>query len=163
MKKRGDFNLSFSMIFSIIVIIAIVAVAFYVIKSFVSVSECTQIGLFYEDIQEHISKAWQSPISKDTFIGKIPSGINLVCFGNLNQSSSKEYREEHNSILKANINMKNRNLFLYPANKACDSTLSSIKLDHVKTDEFFCIPAKDSKIELITEKDQFDSLVTLRK
>lgn len=161
MQKRGNFDISFSMIFSIIIIIAIIGVAFYVISSFVSVSNCAEIGLFYDGLQEHIDKAWKSTIHKDTFTGKLPLGIELVCFGSLTQTPPRDYISQYNSILRSNINSKNRNVFLYPIHKSCDATLFAAELENIKTDEFFCIPVKDSKIELKTEKDQFDAQVTL--
>ncbi len=166
MKKRGQFDISFSMIFSIIVIIAIVGVAFYVIRSFVFVSNCAEIGLFYDDLKNYIDEAWQSTIHQDTFPNKkhqaiIPSGIELVCFGNLTQSPSKDYKEQYDSLLRSNINAKDRNVFLYPEQKSCDSSLKSYKLNHIKTQEFFCLQVKDNKISLKTKKDEFESSVTI--
>ena len=160
MQKRGQFNISFSMIFSIIVIIAIIGIAFYVIRSFISLSKCTEISLFYNDLEEYIEEAWQSTIHQDIFPNEkypatIPSGIELVCFGDIAQAP-----QEYNNIKKAFIN-SNGNVFLYPPQGACDSSLSSIKLEHVKTNEFFCIPVRENKIELKTKKDQFEALVTL--
>lgn len=160
MNKRGQIDISFGMIFSIILIIAVVGVAFYVINNFIELKKCTEIGLFYNDLKKYIDEAWQSTIHKDTFPnGKypaiLPSGIEMVCFGDIAQA-----QQEYNDIKKSFIN-SNGNVFLYPAQKACDSSLSSIKLEHVKTDNFFCIPVVDSKIELKTEKNQFEALVTL--
>lgn len=163
MKKRGDFNISFGIIFSIIVIIAIIAIAFYVITKFVGLSKCTEIGLFYDNLKDHVEKAWQSTISEDTLKATLPSKIEFICFGNLNQSPPREYREIYNSLSKSFINFRDRNVFIYPIENACDTELSSIKLDHVKIDNFFCIPVKDRKIEIKTKKSQFDALVTIYK
>lgn len=159
--KRGTFDLSFSMIFSLFIIIATIAVAFFVISSFVKTNKCAEVGLFYNDLEAYIEKAWQSTIHKDAFKGSLPSGIELVCFGNLTQSPSSKYKEEYDSILKSFINYKERNLFLYPIQNACDSSLSSFKLDHIQTNQFFCIPVQDNKISLNTEMNPTDSLVKL--
>ncbi|MEK6844535.1 MAG: hypothetical protein AABX83_03885 [Nanoarchaeota archaeon] len=161
MNKRGQIDISFGMIFSIILIIAVVGVAFYVINNFIELKKCTEIGLFYDDLKKYTNEAWQSTIHKDTFKGTLPSGIDIACFGDLNQEPIAEYRQEYDAISRAFINSKERNVFLYPIKKACDASLSSIKLEHVKTDNFFCVKVEDSKIALKTEKNQFEALVTL--
>ena len=161
MNKRGQIDISFGMIFSVILIIVVVGVAFYVINNFLDLKKCTEIGLFHDDLKKYIDNAWQSTIHKDTFKGTLSSGIELVCFGDLNQIPLSQYKQEYDSLSRAFINNKERNVFLYPIQKACDATLSSFKLEHVKTNNFFCIPVVDNKIELKTKKDQFESLVTL--
>ena len=60
MNKRGQIDISFGMIFSIILIIAVVGVAFYVINNFIELKKCTEIGLFYDDLKKYIDEAWQS-------------------------------------------------------------------------------------------------------
>lgn len=147
------------MVFSIIIIIAIIAIAFYVISIVLSLGKCSEIGLFYDDLRDYIDKAWQSTIHADTFEGILPSGIDLVCFGNLTQSPSREYIEEYNEIKEFRRN--SHNVFLYPPQEACDAKLSSIKLDNAKTSQFFCIPVEKNKIKLKTEKNEFESLVNL--
>ena len=161
MKKRGQFDISFGMIFSIIIIIAIIAVAFYVIKSFFFVSECTKVGLFYDDLKTHINKAWQSTIHEDIFTSTLPSGIELVCFGNLAQNPAKQYQQTYNEILRSNINSKEKNVFIYPERKSCDNSLRSIELDHITTSSFLCVPVKNNQLTIKTKKDQFESLVTI--
>ena len=61
MEKRGQIQISFGMIFSIIIIIAIVAVSIYVITIFLDFNKCGKVVLFYEDLEEEIQKAWESP------------------------------------------------------------------------------------------------------
>lgn len=153
MRKKGQFQLSFGMIFSIIIIIAIVGVSFYVITKFIGTSKCTEIALFYDSLKSHTEKAWRSTINKDTFTFALPSGIEEVCFGDISQSKRDEIKKEF-------VN-SNGNVFLYPARKACDSTLSSIKLEHVTIPSFFCVKAEDNKISIKTSKTQFEPLVTI--
>jgi|SRR3989344_4400070 len=161
MKKRGDIGLSFNVIFSIIIIVVILAVAFYVISSFWGLSKCSQVGLFYDDLKDYINKAWQSTMHKETFKGELPSGIESVCFGLLSQNSNAKDRDMRTELSKRYINSKKNNVFLYPPNKACDGELGSIKLEHIETQSFFCVPVNDGKIQLLTETDQFSSLVKL--
>jgi len=159
MQKRGQFQISFGMIFSIIIIIAIIGVAFYAISSFLSLSNCSKIGIFYNDLKTYIEKAWQATIHEDTLTAILPSGIESVCFGDLTQSPSRKYTREYNEFLK--LNKKTSNVFLYPPEKACDFSLSSIKLEHIKSPEFFCLPIKTGKVEIKTKRGEFDSLVEI--
>ncbi len=161
MLKEGQMNIPFGMIFSVIIIISIIAAGFYVIRGFVSVSNCAEIGLFYDNLKEYIDEAWRSTIHQDSFPNDkypaiIPAGIDIICFGDIAQAP-----QEYNEVRKAFIN-RNGNVFLYPPKKACDAGLSYLKLEHVKIDRFFCLQVKNNKIELKTEKDQFESLVNLK-
>ena len=54
MKKRGQLQISFGMIFSIILIIAFVALAVYVIMIFLDTGKCANTGLFKNDLQQEI-------------------------------------------------------------------------------------------------------------
>ena len=51
MIKRGQLQISFGMIFSIIIIIAFVAVFIYAITIFMGWKRCAETGLFKEDLQ----------------------------------------------------------------------------------------------------------------
>jgi len=159
MQKRGVFEISFGMIFSIIIIIAIISVAFYVLTKFMGVSKCTQVGLFYDDLKTYTEKAWQAQIHKDTFTGSLPSGIELVCFGNFTQSPQAKYVSVFNDLQERQG--RDKNVFLYPIQQECDLPLSAFKLLHVKTSNFFCVPVKNNKMQIKSEKSEFDSLVTL--
>lgn len=159
MKKRGVFEISFGMIFSIIIIIAIISVAFYVLTKFMGVSKCTQVGLFYDDLKTYTEKAWQAQIHKDTFTGSLPSSIKLVCFGNFTQSPQSKYSAVFNDLQEHQG--RDKNVFLYPIPQECDFSLSALKLAHVKTSNFFCVPVKNNKMQISSEKGEFDSLVTL--
>lgn len=159
MMKRGQFQISFGMIFSIIVIIAILGVAFYVLKNFLQTSQCAEIGLFYEGLKDHVDKAWQSTFHKDAFRGTLPRGIEFVCFGTAEQTPQREDRDLHRELtLRAR---DEENVFLAPREKACDASLASFSLKHAKTEEFFCVPVIDHEIEIKTKKESVDALVTV--
>ena len=157
MSKRGQFQISFGMIFSIFIIIAIIAVAGYVIyKVFIPTASCIETGLFHEPLEDHIDKAWQSTIHSSIFKGSLPAGIEQVCFGDIRQASS-----QYSEISRDFIN-SNGNVFLYPPHKACESSLASKKLEHVKINGFFCIQVKEGEIQIKTSKDQFEALVNIQ-
>lgn len=156
MTKRGQIQLSFSVIFSIIIIIALLAVSFYIISAFLDTSECEKIGLFYNDLSENVEKAYKSSFYRDTFVGKVPSGISSICFGNVSLESDAD---EYNAFR----NKRNSNVFLYPPNKACDGELSNYNVGRLNNMEFFCISTENNEVELIIEHDRFEPLVSVKE
>jgi hypothetical protein len=158
MHKRG-FQFSFAMIFSIILIIAIVAFSFYVISYFLGLGEATDIALFYQDFQDEINRAWNSEITRDVFTGNLPSGIESVCFGNLTQSGSgKEYEDLRR------YRRQNANTFLYPPGKAQDQAFAIIEhLDFSGLQGFSCFPVEERKVKIRIEKGSFDKFVKISR
>jgi hypothetical protein len=161
MKKKGQIDLSFGFIFGIILIVIIIAVAFYVISYFLSLSRCSDAGLFYNNLQDEIDKAWAGGGSLKVFTDKLPSNLQSVCFGNLtlgNPLVDSRNQYEALSIFKNG----GFNTFLYPTNKACAS-LAKKKLSHIKVDRFFCVNVQNSQASLNISKNTSDALLTLSK
>jgi len=183
MKKRGQaiFGMSFSVIFSIIIIVFIIATAFFAIKHFLGLNQCTQVGFFYSELQEEIEGAWaSSPGSEysDIYEGKLPasglfsSKIEYVCFGSLSPQVSGEYQNEQAAIIDyLGYDETDNNFFFYPPEKACGGDLSSFKLKcrDGKTDcmqtssSFFCVPNSDGKVSIKLEKLGTESMVTVKE
>ena len=162
MKKRGDISLSFGMISSILAIIAIMGVAFYAINYFLNLGRCTEIGLFYQDLQEKIDQAWNSEIAKNEFSGNLPTGIKSVCFGDLSSPGNGIASQEYNDLKIYGI--YGGNTFIYPSAKACD--LPYKKINHVDFSElpgFTCFPINDGVVNIRFEKNSYDSLVKIIK
>ena len=161
--KRGQFEISFGMIFSIFIIIATVAVAFYVIKEFLSVNECAGIGGFYDDFQREITKEWQSSISKGVYTGTLPTSIEYACFAVPGKVyTGTKYTVQYDS-LKDTIQSfgidENRNVFLYPS-KGCQG-MEYYSLEHIAVSDFFCSQVVDGKVKVNFDKDVSDALVKL--
>jgi uncharacterized protein (UPF0333 family) len=159
-RKKGQIQISFGMIFSIIIIIATVAVAFYVINYFMKMSECTKAGSFVSSLKNEVEKAYNGDITKGPFTKEVPSGVKYVCFGNANQTYTKADSEQHDYIDKYSIT---NNVLLYPPGKACDNELASFNLAHATTGTFFCVPVKSGKATVMLEKGSFDVFVKLSK
>jgi len=161
--KRGQFEISFGMIFSIIIIIATVGVAFYVITQFLSVNECAGIGSFYDDFQKQATNAWESTISKGVYTGNIPTSIEYVCFVNPGKVyTGGKYRAQYDA-LKDTIQTfgvdENRNVFLYPG-QGC-AGMEYYSMDHINVSDFFCSAVSDGKVKINFNKDVSDALVKL--
>ncbi|MEK6889328.1 MAG: hypothetical protein AABW80_04445 [Nanoarchaeota archaeon] len=159
LKKRGQIQLSFGMIFSIILIIATVAVAFFFIKNFLNSSSCVQVNKFYDDLQKDIDKVWRAPQAEELFMINLPGGINAVCFGNLELAQQKGFVQEYGDLRK--YQEDESNIYLYPGKKACDGELAVKELKHFDDSDFFCINLDaDNKIKIIKESSK-DSLVKI--
>ena len=155
--KRGQFQISFGVIFSIIIVIFTLAIAFYVISYFLNTQKCTNLGLFYKDIEERVDKAWYSPATSESFKGSVPSSVDFVCFGNLSQSYNPAYKTQYEELKKyRNYPV---NVFTYPIEAGCGSVPGFYNLKHARMNEFFCAPAKSGKISVNIKKDVSDALV----
>lgn len=169
MKKRGllgrqrkaQMQMSFGMIFSIVLIVVIISVGAYVIVKFLRLGKCGEIGLFYNDLKEETDKAWRATIYSDVFAGKLPSGIESVCFGDLNHGYRGEHEEQYEFLSR--YRRQDKNVFLYPTQEACNTELALHKLEHVDIEEFFCADAINGEIKIKMEKGQFDALVKLSR
>ena len=87
--KRGEgvFGLSFSMIFSIILIIFFIIVAFIAIRAFLNMQKTMQISSFFDELQYNVDVAWNSDSSDFVFNYTLPSGVEYVCFVNLTEKT----------------------------------------------------------------------------
>lgn len=155
--KRGQLEISFGMIFSIIIIIAVLAISFYVIQYFTNLTKCSTLGLFYEDIQKETNTAWQGTTSKSLFVGNVPSQVSYVCFGNMTISPKAADTERYNELRKT-YRLSGSNSFMYPIQKSC-SGLSEHNINHANIPEFFCIKQVGGKVKVSLEKGAFDNSV----
>jgi hypothetical protein len=79
---RGQMQISFGMIFSIILIIVFLAFGFYAIKKFLDLQSSVQIDQFMQDFQNDVDKAWKSPEVSRSVKYTLPTSISSVCFKN---------------------------------------------------------------------------------
>jgi len=142
-KAQNVFGLSFGVIFSILLIIFFIVVAFIAINAFLKTQKCTQIGIFIDDFEVEINKAWNSQSSSFEFQGTLPSNLDSVCF-----TSQEE-----------------KNLFLSPKAKACIPEYNIEHLDIEKitqSQDPYCIDINKGDIDIQIEKGFNDALVGIR-
>lgn len=156
-KKRGQIQMSFGMIFSIIIIIASIGVAFYFIQKFLDSSDCVVLGDFKSKLQKDIDSAWRSPVAQKKFIGSLTRGIESVCFGSVADRSVGTYQEEYDEF--QHLVDSDKNLFLYPSNEACNGRAAEIKLNNVDASGFFCKKVVNGKVELNIVKESTTELL----
>lgn len=170
MRKKGQtiMGMSFGVIFSIIIIIFILAIAGYATNYFLGLSKCSKVGLFQDGLQNEIDKAWTSGIYQGTFpidgnpLG-LPSAIKKVCFGGLTQNplDSADVQDE---LLNKYFLDESREIYMYPPDKACDGSLGSNRLDHVAIGGFFCVDVVDGEIDVFRlGKRTTEDVVTISK
>jgi hypothetical protein len=161
MERKAQLQLSFGMIFSIIIIIATIATAFYVISYFLNMNRCTQVGLFYNTLNDEVNKCWEGDFCQKVLTQAIPKPVEKVCFGNFSQTYQKVDDVQFEYLKR--FWRQDKNVFLYPASSSCDSNLAFYKLAHVRTDEFFCAPVKSGKITIKVIKTNLEPLVKLAR
>jgi len=162
--KRSQLQISFGMIFSIILIIAFVAVAIYAITIFLKVKTCSETGLFKNDLQEEINRAWNSDETSSVFKESLNTDIEQVCFINLENEAKGQHKDFYNSIKK--LGFVNINMFFYPLKNACEGQKAFL-ISHLNISEITkqnnpnCFNNIKGKLEIKIEKGFREALVRL--
>lgn len=163
-KAQGSIEMSFGMIFSIILIIFFVAIAIVVIRYFLNVQACAKIGIFLDGFQTDVDKTWNSQSNSFSFKSTLPSGIEYVCFGDLEKPIKGEFEGE----ISMNIGVfkgQKANLFFYPREKSCKIQYKTIA--HLDTQEMiknnnpYCIKVDSGSINFRIQKGFNQKLVTI--
>ena len=161
--RRGQLDISFGMIFSIIVIIAVLAIGFYVIRYFTSLSACTSAGMFYQDLSKSVDQAWASTSSSAVFTSSVPGAVEKVCFGNLTQPTESGSKDEYSALQNRYPFGGRNNVYLYPVGvNTCTPDLGSYFIDHMQTSSFFCVSAKNGAVSVVVSKDSQDVLAKVQ-
>ncbi|MEM4330776.1 MAG: hypothetical protein QW273_02085 [Candidatus Pacearchaeota archaeon] len=158
--QEGPMGLSFGVIFAIFLIIVFIIAAGYGIKHFIYISECSQIGLFYENLQKKIDEVfYASYVENESFKISLPSSIKKVCFINLSATITNE--EDFEDIY--DYEDEEDNLFIIPSEKSCDmpsKKLTKINLQEITKEENpYCVSS--DYIFSITKKT-YDKYVIIK-
>ena len=154
-------------------IITIITVGFYAIKHFLGLNNCSQVGLFFRDLEREVDKAWSEEIYSGRFQSNLPDsgfsklGITHVCFGKVTDIRPNAPNEDKN--IKTGLedfggfSFAETNVFLYPPEKACEGEnfFRSLENARAKNNDFFCVPVSNGVINIKLEKSQTDSLVKI--
>jgi len=168
--KKGAFQLSFGMIFSVIIMIATIGLAIYIINAFLGVGRCIDTGMFKEKLQENVNDAWASDKYSDVFPSEgsplfLPEKIEAICFVDVlkdEKGLDKDYYVEFERYLDSDSN-----IFLYPLEETCEGQASyfieNIDISEItKENNPYCIgKSDDGKIRMEIEKGYYDNLVKI--
>jgi hypothetical protein len=151
-RAEGVMSMPFGIIFSVILIIVFISVAIYVIIKWLDLQKCTQVGSFYQDLQDKVNEAYSGTGYKDWMSVSLPSGVKEVCFADLKARQSGKFKEEYDAL--NHLEDYDANTFLYPEGGACNMEYSLIEhLDLskiIQTHNPYCI-STDKDIEVIFE------------
>lgn len=138
--SRAQMQISFGMIFSILLIIVFVAFAFFGIKKFLEVQEKIVVKNFINNLNNDLEKMWKSSRGSQEAIYVLPKKIEEVCFRN----DEKE------------------NIYFISEKKFEGGLLKYINYETtLGNKEKLCIPAKNREVFLIIKKDYSEELVTI--
>ncbi len=139
--KKAQMNLSFGMIFSIILIVVFIAFAFYGIGKFLEFQETIKIKQFLTDLQYDIDTVWRGSQASQPKEYSLPKKILEVCF----RDDTYE------------------NLY-FKSDKFIEGKL----IDHIDTESLsvsgdLCFENTNNKINLILRKEFGKTLVIIEK
>ncbi len=146
-QTRGAMELSFGMLFSIILIIIFIAFAIYGIGKFLNLQKNIQTKTFVSDLQFDIDRLWNSQGSQPVEY-PIPANIEKVYFAedSFEKDIDLEFRGEENKFI------------------------DSSEIKHAKLSEDFSkgkggnyVSVENRKIKLQLEKEYGENLVTINK
>lgn len=165
MKKEAQLELSFGMIFSIVLIIIFISFAFYAIQKFLRIQDAVKVGQFIENLQSDIDKIWKSNQGSQKVEYFLPSKIEYVCFVDY-FSAKKGKNQEFYKELKQ-FYYENENLIFYPGGSA--EELNAFEIKHIDIEKItenenpFCIENLKGKVKIIIKKNYEDALVMINQ
>ena len=160
-KAQQMMSMPFGMIFSIILIIVFLVVAFMVIRHFLGLQKCSEIALFAKDLQDTVDKVWKSSTSTENFAVKLPGSLDEVCFVDFTKVTNNKYSE-----VKSRYSFYKPNFFFYPTSSACEMPYLTIKYINAtqatENTNPLCIK-NDGFGKIRISKEFYDSLVRISK
>ncbi len=138
--KKGQLNISFGMIFSIILVVVFLAFAFFGIKKVLSIQETALISQFKQDVQNDINKMWNGPQGQQQVKYKLPNKIEGICI------------EDEAS----------QNFYFVPRGKFGGGILNNVDLANtLGNSASLCIESKEGYVGFTIKKDFGENLVTI--
>ncbi len=143
MNKRGQIQLSFGMIFSIILIIVFIAFAIYAIIQFLGLQNSIKINTFYSTLQGDVNTIWNSAQATQAKSYNLPSSIKEICF----------------------TNTGSENLIIYTDNNRPQSShnIDNLNITAMTAQGEPCFNVIKDQVNFVLQKNFGDTLVTIRK
>ena len=165
-KSRGQMQISFGMIFSIILVIVFLGFAFYAIKTFLSFKDQATGGKLIEDLQNDVNNIYENSVkASQPKEYAVPSGTSYVCFIDFSSDSSGPNAGLYSPI-KSGVDYINSNFAFYPIDH---SGTGSAEIDHLDIEATtaeenpLCFGVNNGKVNLVLKKDFGEALVTIQK
>jgi hypothetical protein len=165
--KKAQINISFGMIFSIILIIVFIVFAFYAIGKFLDIQKSAKTGQFIKSLKSDVSQMWRSSSGSQAVEYSITSSIDYVCFADFSGSAGKKgAKQDFYDSLKM-VYFENENLFFYPVGSA--GGLDAAKIENInlqdmtKKENPYCAENLNGKVNLTIKKGFDEVLVTITR
>jgi uncharacterized protein (UPF0333 family) len=148
MKNKAQMEISFGMIFSILLIIVFIAFAFFGIKKFMEVQNEILGKKFIDDLNTDIEKMWKSSRGSQELTYTLPSKVKSVCFGEKNI----EYEDD------------SYNVYYLPEKLFDNGKLNYVNFEKtLKGKDEICFEVENRKVSFVISKDYGEDLVTISK
>jgi len=154
MKNKGQMEMSFGMIFTIISIIIFIAFAIYAITVFLNSQKSVQAASFINEFQNDVDKLWQGSGQQEKTYS-VPGNTEYVCFVDFN-SPANNLEEVYN---KLKLFSDEGNLFFYPHDYE-GKEIQHMDIQKTTIQNPLCI-RNNNGIKIIIKKDFEDALVTI--
>ena len=161
--QGGVFGLSFGTIWGIILIVFFVVGAFFGINAFLDYQKCASIGLFFNELQSDVSRAWNSQSSSFRFNSTLPAGSEYVCFINVtapikgaNNIETQLYSEITNAGWTSG-----QNTYIYAPTKDFCMNWGNIKHINISQHNPICVKVIKNIASIKIEKKFEENLVRL--
>lgn len=163
--KKGQMNISFGMIFSIILIIIFIIFAFYAIQKFLGFSNAAQSGKFTNEIQGDIDRIWRGSQGTEQQEYSLPTKIKNICFADYTSSAKGQNENFYDELDQ--VFFGEENLFFYPLGSA--EGFDSVVVKHIDLEKITeddnpkCFANINGKISLTIKKDFGEALVSIEE
>ncbi|MEK6912762.1 MAG: hypothetical protein AABX26_02285 [Nanoarchaeota archaeon] len=162
--KQGAMEMSFGMIFSIILIIFFLSFAFFGIKTFLGIQDTAKTTKFLSDFKTDVEQVWKSPQASQEKEYTLPSKKEKVCFVDFSIPAKGTDGEIYGELKRAYYGKEN--MIFYPVVfEGVESVqIRYIDLSTITADANpFCIKNVDGEVSLRLTKDFADALVTITR
>jgi hypothetical protein len=140
--RRGQLEISFGMIFSIILVIFFLAFGFYAITKFIELQQSVQVETFLDDFQEDINAIWKSPQGSQSRTYVLPTKITAVCLTD-----------------DPDMNLEFTSKEIIPGDY-----IKNLNIENITAEEDpFCVENIKGKINLVISKEYGETLVSVGK
>ena len=162
--ERGEMQISFGMIFSIILIIFFLSFAFFGIRTFLGIQDTAKTTKFLIDLQSDVEKVWKSSQVSQEKNYLLPGKKSSVCFADFKVQATGENAQIYSELKRAYYG--NENMVFYPVSfdEIGSTEIKYLNLAEITRNENpFCIENINGKVKLRLTKDLSDALVTITR
>ena len=164
LSRKGAVEMSFGMIFSIILIIFFLSFAFFGIKTFLGVQNSAKTTKFLSDFNADVEQVWKSPQASQSKEYTLPSSKKKVCFVDFSSPKKGVDSGIYDELKRAYYGKENMVFYPVVFEGVESMQVRYIDLGKITIDKNpFCIENIDGKVSLRLTKDFADALVTITK